>query len=175
MRRLSILLLLAASCGGSEEENAAKDRAAAQATWALVLKVDGAEVRLPLQIMNIMLNKRDETAPESFEIVGPGVTLLGEIPNGSQVGYGEKWEKIFGKTIAIKPSGEFDREPKESAITFPGKPEVKVLSGSIVPQSMTGKWSGQDGDKTLKGTIKLLLADGRSVEGTFAVLAITWG
>ena len=42
---IALGLLFTASCGGSTEENAAKDRAASKATWALVLKVDGADVR----------------------------------------------------------------------------------------------------------------------------------
>lgn len=39
----------------------------------------------------------------------------------------------------------------------------------------TGKWSGSEGNKTLSGKITILLNDGRTVEGTFAVHAVTWG
>jgi hypothetical protein len=183
MAALSLLLvsgwaLLTASCGGSSEENMAKEVAASKATWLLTVNVDGAEVKLPLGVMNVLLFKNEEDAkqiPSTFEIVGGGVHLLGEIPAESDVGYGEKWENLVGKTLTVKPSGEFHREPVESTLTLPGKAAMKVLSGSLAPGSVKGKWSGSNGDKTISGRITLLLQDGRTVEGTFAVHGVTWG
>ena len=179
MRRLTILALCLASCGGSEEEEANKAHAAAKATWCFVLKVDGTDVRIPLSEMNILLFKDEEYArqnPSVFEIKGEGVHLIGEIPPAGNPGYSEKIENMVGHTLVIKPSGDFHRDPVESKITLPGKPEIEIVTGSLQGEKMTGKWSGsENGDKTLHGKVKLTLRDGRTLEGTFSVHAITWG
>ena len=179
MKRLTVMALLLASCGGSEEENADKDHAAAKATWCFVLKIDGADVRIPLSEMNILLFKDDEYAnqhPTVFEIKGEGVHLIGEIPPAGNPGYGENIEKLVGHTLTIKPNGDFHRDPVESKITLPGKPEIGITSGSLSCEKKTGKWSGSaNGDKTIHGKVKLTLGDGRTIEGTFSVHAITWG
>src|SRR5206468_9940109 len=44
---LALSLLCAVGCGISEEAAAAKDRESSKAAWALVLRVDGADVRIP--------------------------------------------------------------------------------------------------------------------------------
>jgi hypothetical protein len=177
-RSIVVLCLLLASCGGSSEENAAKDVAASKPTWLLTMTVDGAEVKLPLEVLNVLLFKDEEDAkeiPSVFEIVGSGVHLIGEIPAANNVGYVEKWENLIGKTLTVKPSGEFHRDPVESTLTLPGKAALKVLSGSLVPDAVKGKWSGSNGNKTISGRITLLLQDGKTVEGTFAVHGVTWG
>ncbi|MBV8882049.1 MAG: hypothetical protein JO332_18985 [Planctomycetaceae bacterium] len=174
---IGVLLLLSA-CGGGSEADAKKDRAASMATWALLFPLDGAEVRLPLKEMNVLLFKDEEVAsknPVVFEIQGDGVSLFGQIPPANNPGYDEKWEKLIGATLTVKPSGEFHHDAVESRLALPGKPEVKVLSGTLTPESTSGKWSGSEGNKTLKGKFSLLLSDGRRIEGTFAVHAITWG
>jgi hypothetical protein len=171
-------LLFLAACGGSDEENASKDHAAAKATWALVLKVDGADVRIPLEEMNILLFKDEEYAkahPTVFEIKGEAVWLIGEIPPANDVGYDEKFEKLIGVPLAIKPSGDFHREPVTSRVTLPGKTELKISGGTLQAERVTGKWSGDKGDKTVSGRIKLLLEDGKTIEGTFSVHAISYG
>ena len=112
MKRLTVLALLLASCGGSEEENADKDHAAAKATWCFVLKIDGADVRIPLSEMNILLFKDDEVAsknPTVFEIKGEGVHLIGEIPPAGNPGYGENIERMVGHTLTM------------SAVVAPGR------------------------------------------------------
>jgi hypothetical protein len=180
MRKLSLLFFLAVGCGGSEEEQANKDHAAARATWCLVLKVDGADVRIPLSEMNILLFKDDEYArshPSPFQIKGEGVLLMGEIPPDASPGYDEKIENLVGKTLPVKSSVEFHHEGTlTSKLTLPGKPEIVVTGGILIGEKKTGKWSGsENGDKTLHGKVKLTLQDGRTLEGTFAVHAITWG
>jgi len=180
MRRLSILALCLASCGGSEEEEANKAHAAAKATWCFVLKVDGADVRIPISEMNILLYKDEEYArqhPSPFQIKGEGVLLIGEIPPDASPGYDEKIENLVGKTLPIKSTGEYHHEGTiESKITLPGKPEIGILSGSLIGEKKTGKWAGsENGDKTLHGKVKLTLSDGRTIEGTFSVHAIIWG
>ena len=181
MRASTLALgLLMAGCMDSEEESARKDHAAAKATWCFVLKVDGADVRIPLSEMNILLFKDDEYAkqhPSVFEIKGDGVHLIGEIPPAANPGYGEHIERMVGHTLLIKPSGEFHHEGTiESKITLPGKPAIEITSGALHAEKKTGKWSGsENGDKTLHGKVKLTLRDGRTLEGTFSVHAITWG
>ena len=172
--------LFTTGCMGSEEEEANKAHAAAKATWCFVLKVDGADVRIALSEMNILLFKDEEYAKQNagpFEIKGEGVHLIGEIPPDASPGYSEKIENLVGKTLPIKTSGEFHHEGTiESKITLPGKPEIGIIGGSLIGEKMTGKWSGsQNGDKTLHGKVKLTLRDGRTIEGTFSVHAITWG
>jgi hypothetical protein len=175
----AVLALLLTSCGGGEsEETIAKDRAAAAANWAVIVKVDGADVKLPLEAMNVLLYKDEEMAkanPTVFEIEGKDISLFGEIPPAANPDYAEKWEKLIGVTLTIKTSGEFHRDVVESKLTLPGKPPVAVTGGTMTTESISGKWSGSTGDKTLKGRITLTLQDGRTLQGTFAVHAITWG
>jgi len=180
MKRLTFLALLIAGCGGSEEEQANKDHAAARATWSFVFKIDGADVRIPLSEMNILLFKDEDYAkehPSPLQIKGEGVLLMGEVPPEASPGYSEKIEKLVGKTLPIRTSGDFHHEGTlESKITLPGKPEIGIISGELIGEKVTGKWSGSvNGDKTLHGKVKLMLRDGRVIEGTFSVHAITWG
>ena len=172
--------LVLAGCMGSEEEEANKAHASAKAGWCLVFQIDGADVRIPLSEMNILLFKDDEYAKahaSPFQIKGEGVLLMGEVPPEASPGYDEKIENLVGKPLPIKPSGDFHHEGTlESKITLPGKPEIGIISGSLLGEKKTGKWSGsQNGDKTLHGKVKLTLRDGRTIEGTFSVHAITWG
>lgn len=128
--------------------------------------------------MSVLLIKDEEEAkqiPIVFEIKGQGISLFGEIPPANNPGYAEDWKKMIGATPAIKPSGDFARETVESKLTLPGKPEVAVTGGSLSVEAFTGKWAGSNGDRTLKGKIRLQLKDGRTLEGTFSVHAVTWG
>jgi len=179
MKRLPVACLaLLASCGGSTEENAAKDRAAAAATWALVLRIDGADARVPLEVMNVLLLKDEDEAkatPAVFEVRGSGVSLIGEIPAASSPGYGEKWEKTVAATLTIKASGEFHGEGIDSKMMLPGKPEAAIMGGTMTVEGTSGKWAGSQGDRTLKGKVRLQMRDGQVLEGTFAVHAVTWG
>jgi hypothetical protein len=175
---LALSLLCAAGCGVSEEAAAAKDRESSKATWALVLKVDGADVSIPLKVMNVLLFKDEEYAkqnPSVFAIEGNGVQLIGEIDAADNVDYGEHWERLVNKMLTIKASGQFHRDPVDSKIALPGTPEIAVTGGTMFVQKYTGKWSGSEGNKTLSGKITIQLSDGRTLEGTFAVHAVTWG
>ena len=175
---LALGLLCTAGCGLSEEAAAAKDRESSKATWALVLRVDGADVKIPLKAMNVLLFKDEEYAkqnPSVFQIEGSGVQLIGEIAAADNVDYGEHWERLIHKMLTIKASGEFHRDPLDSKIALPGTPEIAVTGGTMFVEKFTGKWSGSEGNKTLSGKITLQLSDGRTLEGTFAVHAVTWG
>ena len=175
---LPCLLLLGACDTGYDEASATKDRAAAQANWAIILKIDGTDVRLPLDEMNVLLFKDEEYAsknPTVFRIMGKEISLYGEIPPANQPGYGEDWKKMIGATLSVKAAGEYFHETIESKFTIPGKGEVQVVGGTLTPESYSGKWSGSQGDKTPTGKITLVLRDGRTVSGTFATHAFTWG
>ena len=53
-----------------------------------------------------------------------------------------------------------------------------MIGGSLTFEKLTGKWDGDDGDKTLWGTVELEVEgdDGaRTLRGKFAVHAVTWG
>ena len=67
MRRLMVALslLCAAGCGASEEVAVAKDHESSKATWALVLRVDGTDVSIPLKVMNVLLFKDEEYAKQN--------------------------------------------------------------------------------------------------------------
>ena len=54
-----------------------------------------------------------------------------EIAPADYVGYGEDWNKLIGRTIAIKPSGQYHREDIESKITLPGKDPIAVAEGKF--------------------------------------------
>jgi hypothetical protein len=146
MRQLIVaaILLGAAGCGVSDELAAAKDRESAKATWAMVLRVDGADVRIPLEVMNVLLFKDEEYAkehPSVFEIKGGGVHLIGEIAAADNVDYGEHWERLIDKTLTIKASGEFHRDAVESKIAIPGTADIAVTGGTMFVEKYTGKWS----------------------------------
>lgn len=175
---LALSLLCAAGCGMSDEAAAAKARESSKATWALVLQVGGADVKIPVKAMNVLLFKDEEYAkqnPSVFQIEGDGVQLIGEIAAADNVDYGEHWERLINKTLTIKAAGEFHRDAVDSRITLPGGPEVAVTGGTMFIEKFAGQWSGSEGDKTLSGKISLHLSDGRTLEGTFAVHAVTWG
>jgi hypothetical protein len=143
--------------------------------WNLTLNVDGGEVRVPLEVFNVYLVE-DETFPEVFELLGAGVALVGVFPSDIHVGYGDDWEALFNKSISIKPYGGYYLEPKNSVITLPGKPVMKVLGGFLIAEKVTGKHA--DLDMTLWGRVNLLVqtpGGERNFEGTFAVYCVTWG
>jgi hypothetical protein len=64
----------------SDEAAAAKDRESSMASRALILRVDGADVKIPLKTMNVLLFKDEEHArqnPSVFQIEGSGVDYGG--------------------------------------------------------------------------------------------------
>lgn len=169
--------VLGAGCGGGAgggEAAAARDREQAKAGWQL--KLEGAPSGLALERMNIYLDE-DETAPETFDIRGEGVRLVGVIPGSLQVGYGEEFGKLVGQTLTIDPSGGDPSEPGGSSVQVDGVP-YPVAGGAFTIEKLTGKWEGSEGDRTLHGTVELRLlgSDGeRTVRGTMSVHAVTWG
>src|SRR4029453_11466961 len=105
---LALSLLCAAGCGMSDEAAAAKDRESSMASWALILRVDGAAVKIPLKAKNVLLFKEEEHPkknPSVFQIEGSGVLLIGEIAPADNVDYDEHWERLVNKRLTSKRSG----------------------------------------------------------------------
>jgi hypothetical protein len=143
----------------------------------LALDVDGKTVELKLEKMDIYLVDPDAESeyPESFEIIGPDVILCGKFPMTTRVGYGEKYENLAGKSIAITRENVDAREPKRSSLIVPGLGQALVEDGSFVVNKI-GK--NVDAKTPLRGTVTLRLktASGdKTVNGTFKVCGTTWG
>jgi hypothetical protein len=178
---LTLAAALAAGCdaggGAGVEATAAAARAKAQRDWKLQLDWAGASTDLPLQRMDIYLVEEESQYPEIFEIHGEGAMLVGELPMDTHVGYEADYQKLVGKTVAIRPSGGDPREPKTSWVRLGGT-QVPVSGGAFTIEKLTGKWEGSEGDRTYWGTLELRVpgADGeRTVRGKFAVNCVTWG
>jgi hypothetical protein len=173
----AIAAIALTSCGGTGDSAATADlaRTQAKAAWKLSVADAGATSEMSLERMDIYLT--EDEYPEYFEIRGDGVVLVGEIPQDLKVGYDEAFDKLIGKAIPLKAHGGDPREEKDSFVTINGL-AYPVSGGSFTVQKVTGKWSGSEGDKTVHCTVELKLpsANGdRTVTGTFAVNAVTWG
>jgi hypothetical protein len=166
-------LLAAVGCSSGEEgpESSSKE------AWRLVFTYNGSDVMLPLQGMDVYLVEDEEEYPEVYEINGPGVTMVGVLPMDSHVGYDENWPILFGKSIVVHPRGGAFEE-KESFIQLPDGTRARILGGSLVPEKVSGKYSGSEGDVTLSGTFTLRVmtsAGQEEISGRFAVHCVTWG
>lgn len=170
----TVAALAAAGCAAEDTSaTAAEARARAQDTWKLAL--DGAEP-LALERMDIYLVEDDDD-PEVFKLYGDEATLVGLLQPGQTVGYEEDFEQLIGKTIALDASGGDPREPEDAYVTIDGR-RVPVVGGTLTVEKVTGKWDGSDGDKTLWGTVELQVEEDegeRTIRGTFAVHAVSWG
>jgi hypothetical protein len=168
--------MLAGTLAGCE--NAVENKApAAPPEWALNLTVDGAAVKLPLEIMDVFLVE-DHAYPESYEIRGTGVTLVGEFPLTIHVDYGENWQLLKSQPIPISGTLDNPNVASQSTLQLPNIGTANVVGGSFTVDSISGEYAGVEGDLTLAGTIHLELqtqAGPKSVSGTFAVHAVTWG
>ena len=151
----------------------AESRASAEASWKLELEGTGA---LALERMDIHLVE-DESQPEVFTLYGDDVMLVGEFPRGVHVGYEENLERLIGQTVKLLGEERDPRAPADEYVTIDGG-RVPVVGGTLKVEKVTGTWDGVDGDKTLWGTAELTLdqkGSRRTVRGTFAVHAVSWG
>jgi len=151
----------------------AESRASAEASWKLELEGTGA---LALERMDIHLVE-DESQPEVFTLYGDDVMLVGEFPRGVRVGYEENLERLIGQTVKLLGEERDPRAPAEGYVTIDGG-RVPVVGGTLRVEKVTGTWDGVDGDKTLWGTAELTLdqrGSRRTIRGTFAVHAVSWG
>jgi hypothetical protein len=180
VRQSAVLLPLVATialvgCASNEEA----DRAArsGQPASELRLIVGQEEVALPLEMMDIFLVE-EYAYPETFEMRGPGILLVGQFPLDVHVGYEANLEVLRGRDIALQPSGGGSFEPKASVLKLPGRARMAVLGGRFVVEQSTGPREGVKGDGTLSGRISIQV-QGESglttLEGDFSVPATTWG
>ena len=168
-----VVLLPLLGCTDAEQaEDAARDREAAQTEWRIVLDVDGEPLEAVLESMDIYLQE-DEDEPEIFLIQGAGVTLAGSIPLVAGVGYDEEFERLIGRRLPIHRVGGDPANPSDSVVEL-DEGTVPVIDGWIQVEKVTGKWSGADGDRALHGTLELRTS-AATIQGTFAVHAVTWG
>jgi len=174
---IQLLAVTWTACGsGGNAETAARDRAQSSQSWKLVIEDEGVTHEIPVERMDIFLTE-DESYCEIFELRGEGVTLVGEFPADLHVGYEVAFERLIGREIGIQRRGGDPREPKTSKVTLDGL-VLPVSAGSFTVESLSGKWEGSEGDRTLHGTIELRIPgyDGeRTLRGRFATHAVTWG
>ncbi len=167
-----VCAVLTASCRKAQEPG---EKEAGPVVPKLALVVDSKTVELPLEVMDVFLVKRGD-APEAFEIRGNGVMLAGSFPSGVKVDYGEHWEVLVGKTIAISSKGGEHYNEKNSELTLPGQGALPVIGGSFVVEQVTGETTEKGAP--LKGTIQVKCKTSKGEQtfrGTFIVLAKTWG
>jgi len=175
---LSVLAI--AGCSrhtGTGADTIDQDVARAQATWKLSIDNAGKKTVLPLEAMDIYLVDDPEQWPEIFEISGPELTLVGAFPMDVHVGHETAFERLIGKSVAIDTHGGDPHDPKNSRVRLGGS-DLPVLSGTVTFERVSGKWAGEQGDQTLWGRVELRVpgaAGDRTVRGSFAVHAITWG
>jgi hypothetical protein len=127
--------------------------------------------------MNVFLVE-NESYPESFEVLGNGLALVGDFPTDVHAGYGEKLQLLLGKTVYFSEKGGDPQEPEESTLTLPGKPAMKVLGGWFVAENFSGKQAGSTGDMALSGRITIRVqtdAGEKTIDETFAAHCVSWG
>jgi hypothetical protein len=176
-----LAVVLVAGCSldvgvGDDAAVAARDREASKADWKLVVEHGGGQHEMAIERMDIYLTESEEY-PEIFEIHGDGLTLVGTFPPEVRVDYEEAFERLVGKPVVILSSGGDPREPKASSVTLDGQ-SVPVSGGSFTVERVSGKWAGSEGNKTVRGTIELVIpgASGdQTVKGKFGAHAVTWG
>jgi hypothetical protein len=161
------------------EAAAAAARARASTNWKLAIDWEGQSIEYPLEKMDIYLTDAEDYNewPETFEIRGDGVMLVGTLPEAAAVGYGEELRNLVGKTIPIAGYGGDPGGPTYSTLRLAGVPAV-VSGGSITFKKVTGKWAGSEGDLTIWGTVQLDIetsSGSKSLEGAFASHVVSWG
>ncbi len=137
----------------------------------IVLDMEGSSLPLPLEAMDVFLTEDDW--PETFEIRGNGITLVGAFPRNVRVDYEENWPVLIGKPIPIVARG--GGENKSSSLTIPAVGTFRVLGGSFTIERTE---PGYDAKTPLTGRIELrvLGAGGETqLRGTLAVKGTTWG
>jgi len=152
--------------------------------WKAVFQVNGQTVTFPVKIMNIYLVEEEYESqyPEAFEIVGPNIHLVGTFPMDLRVGYEEDLNRLLEQPIFIKiqlgNAEDYGIESSYSTIELPGDVQRYIKSGRIDFKKLTGKYGGQDGDRTLSGEIIITYDSDegpRTITGQITVHAVSWG
>lgn len=164
-----ISMILADGCG----KPSAPSGGTVSAEGKLALIMEGKEVTCPLEVMDVFLVEDEGAYPETFYLKGTGVELAGSFPKDCHVGYGEEWSRILNKTITVEkkanPGGEGEIK---SHITVSGS-VLEIEDGSLTVEKIAGRAPNGAGT-VLEGKITLSVK-GKTIEGTFRVLAKTWG
>ena len=155
----------------------------------LVLKVDGEEVRMPLELLSVYLSE-NKNIPETFEIDSPldysreneldppDVMLVGEFPKTLRIGYSEHWELLFDKPVKLLSYGGARESPRASTLKLPGKPRMNVIGGSITFEDIWYARIRSKSNPTISGTIRIRVRTDQGVReypGTIAVRCMGWG
>lgn len=170
---LAVITLVGCGGGGSEGE---PDRSAAPRP-ELRLMVAGEEVVVPLEMMDVFLVE-DDSYPETFEIRGPGVLLVGAFPLDVHVDYEADLSKLEGHEVVLQSTGGGYGQPQTSKLTLPGGTAQAVIGGWFMVEASTGPQEGVKGDGTISGRISVQVQGEfgtTALSGTFAVPATTWG
>jgi hypothetical protein len=136
----------------------------------LLLDPEGRKLKVSVKEMEIYLISPgyQDKYPETFEINGPDLELVGTFPMNVKVGYGEHFDKMIDQTIDIAPSGNpRGHRNIDSHITIPGETQAYVEGGTLRVTEVDGK--------ILQGKITLDLEGGKTFSGTFVFKAMTWG
>ena len=143
----------------------------------LSLKYDGKDLPIKVEVMDVFLVDPDYESkyPETFDLRGPDLEVVGKFPMDVRVGYGEKFENMVHHTVDISESANpGGKGEKSSKLVLPGIGGIGITGGTIVVQKVLGENPSGAG-KIISGRIRLDLASGGSAEGTFVFLAKTWG
>lgn len=182
MRRHSVLsavLLLpfvTVACTGGDDDSARGDSDLESFLKAgeMSVEFDGAEYPVDLEVMDIFVVEDEAQYPEIWHFHGSGIDLAGEFPMDLHVGYEEAIERMEGREIEITPT--VDLGPGlgivRSQVTVDGR-QWPVAGGTLRFTKHIGDPS--DAGEVIAGEAALQLVGGRTVAGTFTVLAKTWG
>ena len=157
-------------------------------TSELVLDVDGQEVRMPLDMMNVYLSENknfhetfDLNSPVDYdsedENEPPYVQLSGKFPLDLRIGSSEHWELLFGKPIEISRYGGDRRLPHPSTLKLPDQPRRQVVGGTVTFEDIYYARIRSNTSPTISGKIRIRvrLDQGETeYSGTFAIRCMGW-
>lgn len=163
-------LVLAGCLGGDADPRQTVD----EFEQKLVIDLDGSSMPVSLETMEVWLTD-DPSRPERFEISGDGIAIVGVFPRDVRVDYDENWQVLIGRSIPLSGWGGDPRYEKPAVLTVPGVGQFRVVGGSFTVERIEAGWNGET---PLIGTIELRVRAAvgeKSLHGTFAVKAMTWG
>jgi hypothetical protein len=166
---LGLAVLLAFGCDESDSQEAVENF-----EQELRIDFDGTAMPMPLEAMDVWLTDEPDW-PETFEIHGDGIAIVGTFPRDVRVGYGEDWSVLVGRSIPISARGGDPRYEKPSVLTVPGIGQFRVTGGTFTVEKVEAGWNGRT---PITGRIELTVraANGEtSLVGSFTVRAMTWG
>lgn len=152
---------------------------ASEAAGELRLETPDGPVRLDLDLFNVFLTDvaKEEKArfPETFELEGEFVMVVGTIPPEHSVGYGSAWQQVVGHALRVDRVGGEHGRNTPSDIDLPGYGRCNIAGGEIILRSAGPVWEART---PLEGECTLEVETPGGVQrlrGTFAVPGTTWG